>query len=90
MRLELSFCSSFCATSTFIINGIDADESDFGSQGDEGSDYAEEYGCGNMVFSRKDSTPEVLKKYGITGPEYELIAGQLEAGLSFGTCGWCV
>jgi len=27
---------------------------------------------------------------GITGPEYELVAGQLEVGLSFGSCGWCV
>jgi len=36
------------------------------------------------------ATPEVLAKYGITGPDYELVAGQLEVGLSFGSCGWCV
>ena len=90
MKLELTFGSAFCYTPTFRINGIRADSADFGYQGDADPSAVEDYGCGDMTFSRKPATPEVLAKYGITTPEYELIAGQLEVGLSFGACGWCV
>lgn len=88
MKLELEIYGSLCSTSTFRINGIDAESSDFGDQGD--NSRGEDYGCGNMQFEPKDATPEVLAKYGITVPEYNLVAGQLESGLSFGSCGWCV
>jgi hypothetical protein len=89
MKLELEFGSSLCYTPTFKINGIDADSNDFGEQYDRSPESAEEYACGDMQFTRVPANPEVLTKYGITAPEYELIAGQLEVGLSFGSCGWC-
>lgn len=43
-----------------------------------------------MKFTRIPATPKALARYGITEPEYELVAGQLEVGLSFGNCGWCI
>lgn len=89
MKLDLEFAHSLCYTPTFIINGIEADYDDFGEKYDRSPETAEDYCCGDMQFTRIPPTEDVLKKYGITGPEYELIAGQLEAGLSFGSCGWC-
>jgi len=90
MKLELEFGTAMCYTPTFRINGIRADSGDFGEQGDRAPEEAEDYACGDMQFTRSPATPEVLAKYGITGPEYELVAGHLEVGLSFGSCGWCV
>lgn len=90
MKLDLTFDDALCYTPTFFINDIRADSMDFGTQGDTAPEDAEEYGCGDMRFERVPATPEVLAKYGISGPEYELVAGLLEEGLSFGACGWCV
>ena len=89
MKLELEFGRSLCYTRTFTINGIDANKYDFGEQYDRSPEDAEDYDCGDMQFTRIPAKPEVLEKYGITGPEYELISGQLEVGLSFGECGLC-
>ena len=90
MKLDLVFGHALCYTPTFVINGIEADERDFGQKYDHDPENAEDYGCGDMKFDRQEPTQDVLDKYGITVPEYNLIAGQLEVGLSFGTCGWCV
>lgn len=89
MKLELEVYGSLCSTATFTINGIKASSQDFGEQYDHDQDNAEDYGCGDMQFEKKPATPEVLAKYNITEPEYNIVAGQLEKGLSFGTCGWC-
>lgn len=89
MKPELEFGKSLCFTPTFRINNIDADSSDFGEKYDRSPEDAEDYGCGDMRFTRVQARPEALEKYGITVPEYELVAGQLEAGLSFGSCGMC-
>jgi len=75
--------------SAFVINGINANSSDFGGQGDMSPETAEEYCCGDMQFTRNPSTPDVLAKYGITEDEYAEICEKLEGGLSFGRCGWC-
>ncbi len=90
MKLELEIFGALCSTEVFVINGINADSDDFGVQGDNDTENAEDYGCGNMEFERKTETDEVLKKYSITKEEYEKIAEKLEEGLSFGCCGWCV
>lgn len=90
MKLDLTFGSSFCYPPTFVINDVSANPRDFGTQGDAAPGEAEGYACADMRFERIPATPEVLAKYGISGPEYELVAGQLEVGLSFGACGWCV
>ena len=88
MKLELEIYSSLCAASKFIINGICAESSDFGYQGDQDDD-SPEYHCGDMQFEGKRATQDVLDKYGISISEYNFIVGQLEAGLSFGSCGSC-
>lgn len=90
MKLELDFYDSLCATATFKINGVQASTNDFGQQFDHDPENAEDYGCGDMQFNSAPPTPEVLTKYGITEAEYAVVARQLEAGLSFGSCGWCV
>lgn len=90
MNLQLSFYGSLCETSEFKINGIDADSGDFGDHYDASPETAEDYGCGDKVFKPKEPTPETLAKYGINGPEYELVANALRDGLSFGNCGLCV
>jgi len=90
MKLELEFGSALCYTPVFIINDIKADSDDFGEQYDRAPYDADDYCCGDMQFQRVVAKPEVLQKYGITIPEYEIIAGQLETGLSFGSCGWCL
>ncbi len=89
MKLELEFGSALCYCPLFRINGIDAEERDFGSGSDESPDTAEDYCCGNRVFRGMPSTPELLSKYKITEAEYKEVVSQLEKGLSFGRCGWC-
>lgn len=90
MAYKLEVYSSFCATAIFEINGIPARSEDFGYQGDENPEDAEEYGCGNMTFTPSEPTTDVLEKYKITEEDYWLIASQLEESLSFGNCGMCV
>jgi hypothetical protein len=89
MKLELTIYGSLCSTQIFSVNGVDADSGDFGDQEDQGSDDAEDYCCGNMVFERKPSTPETLEKYSISEEDYQHIAEKLEGKLSWGECGWC-
>lgn len=90
MELDLAIYEALCATRRFYINGRAACSKDFGDQRDESPHDAEDYSCGNMRFTPKDPSPEVLAKYEITKAEYMIVAGQLEAGLSFGSCGLCV
>lgn len=90
MTLELEFGGAFCYTPIFKINDVEADYRDFGEKFDRSPETAEDYACGDMQFTRVNATDDVLAKYGITLPEYELVAGQLEVGLSFGQCGWCI
>lgn len=90
MRLELTFCGSLCTTDEFRINGGPADHRDFGDSYDRSPETAEEYGCGDRRFERQPSTPTLLAQYNITEAEYSEICDRLEAGLSFGRCGWCV
>ena len=91
MDLNIEIATSLCWAKVFIINGIDADVDDFGEKYDRGSDDdVEDYACGNMQFTRIQSTKEILEKYKITEIEYSEICYQLEVGLSFGSCGWCM
>lgn len=79
----------YCYLRTFVINGVEADEEDFGTHKDIEPEIAEEYACGNMKFIPKESTSDVLDKYKITQEEYDQICNELDC-LSFGCCGWCV
>lgn len=89
MNLVLEVYDALCETSVFTINGIRADNDDFGSKCDEGAEYADDYCCGNMQFTPKPATQNILDKYKITVSEYNEIAEKLNEGLSFGSCGWC-
>ena len=90
MKLEIKPMSSYCALSTFRINGIKADYNDFGYTEDIAPDRAEPYGCGNMQFI-PDKNPQdgILEKYGITEDEWLRVLKELDC-LSFGHCGWCI
>jgi len=90
MKLELEIYDCLCETKTFKINDIYADYHDFGSKEDSMpfSPYA--YMCENMKFTPKLPKQSVLNKYKITVDEYVDVCDKLEAGLSFGRCGWCI
>lgn len=90
MKLELQIGNALCYAPVFNINDIEADTLDFVEQYDRSPETAEDYACGDMQATPILATQEVLDKYRITVPEYNLIADQLSAGLSFGGCGWCV
>jgi len=90
MDLKLHIYGALCATSEFTINGIDASIDDFGEKYDRDCDNAPDYGCGDMRFTRIDSTTDVLNKYDITELEFSDICEKLEEWLSFGNCGWCI
>jgi hypothetical protein len=79
-----------CELMTFIINGIEADEDDFGNSYDADSENAEEYGCGDHVFESKLPTQKVLDKYKISTDEYSKICDALTEKLHVGPCGWCI
>ena len=89
MKLELEIYSCLCATEKFTINALPADTEEFGSQYDRDSSNADDYGCGNMQFTGKESTEAVLLKYGISEEDYREVVRMLEDKLSFGCCGWC-
>ena len=74
MKLELEFGKALCYTPIFKINGIRADEEDFGEKYDRSEETAEDYRCGDMQFTRIPATEAVLQKYGISVSEYEFIA----------------
>jgi len=90
MKLELEFGHNLCYTPVFKINDIEADYTDFGEKYDRDQGNAQDYGCGDMQFTRIEPRSEVLKKYNISGQEYFEIVDKLEMGLSFGRCGECV
>jgi len=87
-KIEAFHC--LCELSIFEINGIHADYEDFGEKYDNDPGNAEDYGCGDMQFFPKPATSEILNKYNISIDEYDKITLELEAELSFGSCGWCV
>jgi hypothetical protein len=89
MTHSISIYKALCATSEFVINGIDANSDDFGWQGDVNPENAEDYCCANMRFIPRQETKEILRKYSIDKEEYDEICEKLEDGLSFGSCGWC-
>lgn len=88
MKLELEFGELLCWTPKFVINGVRAEYSDFGQKFDRWPDESD--GCNDMQFTGIPVSKEVLSKYNITIPEYNLVVGQLEVGLSFGSCGYCI
>ena len=89
MAHEIEIFSALCSTKKFKINGINADSCDFGSQGDNDTEDAEAYCCGDMQFKPEAPKAGVLEKYKIDDLEYWTIANKLQEELSFGSCGLC-
>ena len=89
MQLSIHFGNSLCYAHG-TLNGITFDSKDFGEQQDLDKENAEDYGCGNMTFTPKPPSAEILDKYKITSDEFNEIAELLAANLSFGRCGWCI
>jgi hypothetical protein len=80
-----------CALQTFTINGIDADENDFGEGFDADWENAPDYGCGFHKFEGdRTEKPSVLAKYNIDYSDYLEICDLLEETLLVGSCGWCI
>ena len=92
MNIEIETYSALpCSTKTFRINGIDADEDDFGSMEDTDIENAPEYGCGCKEFiPHDDRISEAMERYGITADEFYEIQSALESALYVGSCGWCI
>ena len=88
MDLKLKVSKHFCSPDEFIINGVEAACSDFGDKYDD-DPHAEDYGCGNMIFTPYELKNNILEKYKINKKEYYKICDELETELSFGACGWC-
>lgn len=87
-KLEYQCGSAYCYLKFFEINGITANEYDFGHHEDIAPEEAEPYCCGNMQFLPSEGRKEIFEKYGITEEEYNQICKELDC-LSFGCCGWC-
>lgn len=87
-----------CEATTFEVNGVAGDKSDFGSNGDAGSfDYEygeyddENWACADNQFSPYMDIPDgVLAKYNITETEYRDIQTKCTELFAVGGCGWCV
>lgn len=90
MEYKAEVYGALCSLSTFVINGVDADEDDFVDKYDHSPETAEDYACGDMQADIKPLADEVLKKYNITTDEYQTIAEDVSEKVSFGCCGLCV
>ena len=73
-----------CEVEVFVINGVKADEMDFGEITIE---HDEHYGC-CIDFKENPPTTEVLAKYNIDKQEYEEILDILSSEF-FGSCHCC-
>ena len=89
MTIKMKVGDCYCYLKEFVVNGIEADEEDFGRHYDHDTDGAEDYCCGNMQFDPNPCSDEVLQKYGITEDEYHEVCDLLYDKLSWGCCGWC-
>ena len=87
MTYKIVVPESLCYCEIFVINGIKADEDDFGNGADDG--YGENYCCEDRVFAPRLATQEILNKYNINLNEYNTIANELVGKLSFGACCMC-
>lgn len=74
----------------FTINGIKADEDDFGQWS---KNHCEGYGCKDCFFERYTNRPlQVIKnlnKYGINEEEYDEVCDELEKNLQVYSCHLC-
>lgn len=77
-----------CELEIFKINGIDADQEDFGEGSSNLGDVFSN-SCSHKFIPYKRPTEAVLRKYGITESEYAEICDRLEEELYVSGCGLC-
>jgi hypothetical protein len=77
-----------CGLNKFVVNGIDAMDSEFGSISQDPQD--EPWTCKNRRFNPAVPTDALLKKYHINLDEYALICQELQTALYVSRCGMCV
>lgn len=78
-----------CALKEFSVNGIKAQECDFGRM--EDTNKAEAEPCGGMEFIPDEEPKEkVLEKYNISIEEWKEVCEYLENVLHVGKCSWCI
>lgn len=74
-----------CGADIFLINGVEADEDDFGETIIEGDG---EYGIKSVTFTRRKWDVEALQgvpdKYGIREDEFNEVCDRLTDGLTWG------
>lgn len=89
MTLEIRHLRNLpCELEIFKINGIDADQEDFG-EGSSNLGNVFSNGCSHKFIPYKRPTEAVLSKYGITEDEYSEICDKLEDELYVSACGLC-
>lgn len=89
MKLECKAYKGMCKLAFFTINGIEADEADFGSHYDRMPKTGNSCACKDMKFIPKNPTVKVLEKYTLSINEYEQVCDKLDKELSFGACCFC-
>ena len=80
-----------CELKVFTINGITANQYDFGTNKDRMPSIAEPYGCGCRTFEAdRHRAAACMQRYNITIDEFNKICDELEDKLYVGSCGWCI
>ena len=80
-----------CELEIFTINGIKANQRDFGNNEDRAPEEGDIYGCGHRTFEAdRHKASKCMKKYNITIDEFNKICDELEDKLYVGACGWCI
>ena len=88
MDVKIETCDTFpCWANVFTINGVDADELDFGNSETYGEHLNWE--CCNDFTPYEVPQENVLEKYQINKDEYNEICEKLKDKLCVRSCGWC-
>ena len=79
-----------CTLKTFLINGKEAEQDDFGHGKDLNPECASPFCCACWMYkSDKRKARTAMKKYNITKEEFLDICNILEKTLDVGECGYC-
>lgn len=91
MELVYSEADPFFCSVLFYVNGVAGELFDFGEK-DDGGSYYDEFEtphCADMHFVPARPSEKILKKYGITESDFEVITDMLVEQLAFGLCSMC-
>lgn len=79
-----------CQLKTFLINGVQGYQHDFGYSWDDGESAYPYYFCKNRHFKPIKPSDRVLNRYNITKEEYNTICQELTRKLHVGSCARCI